>query len=102
MVMDVRDYLNHGTYFDEFVILSGDADFTPVLHRLRARAAHRDLRQRLYGGPSTAISDGEVREQDLIALLLNGRTADEAGEAPRAGDAGRRGSTPRAGRSSPT
>jgi NYN domain len=38
MVMDVRDYLTHDTYFDEFVILSGDADFTPVLHRLRAHA----------------------------------------------------------------
>ena len=29
MVMDVRDYLHHDTYFDEFIILSGDADFTP-------------------------------------------------------------------------
>ena len=26
MVMDVRDFLTHDTYFDEFVILSGDAD----------------------------------------------------------------------------
>ena len=60
MVMDVRDYLTHDTYFDEFIILSGDADFTPVLHRLRAharrtvifcqrlhgRALHRDQRRR--------------------------------------------------------
>ena len=38
MVMDVRDLLNHDTYYDEFIILSGDADFTPVLHRLRAHA----------------------------------------------------------------
>ena len=28
IVMDVRDYLTHETYFDEFIILSGDADFT--------------------------------------------------------------------------
>ncbi|WP_052375787.1 NYN domain-containing protein [Chondromyces apiculatus] len=36
MVMDVLDALNHPTHFDQFVIMSGDADFTPVLLRLRA------------------------------------------------------------------
>lgn len=36
MAMDVLDTLGHQTHFDEFVILSGDADFTPVLLRLRA------------------------------------------------------------------
>lgn len=36
MAMDVLDTLGHQTFFDEFVILSGDADFTPVLLRLRA------------------------------------------------------------------
>ncbi|HXO21662.1 MAG TPA: NYN domain-containing protein [Thermoanaerobaculia bacterium] len=34
MVMDILDTLNHPTHFDEFIILSGDADFTPVLLRL--------------------------------------------------------------------
>jgi hypothetical protein len=36
MVMDVLDTLDHRTNFDEFIILSGDSDFTPVLLRLRA------------------------------------------------------------------
>jgi NYN domain len=36
MVMDILDLLNHPTRFDEFIILSGDSDFTPVLLRLRA------------------------------------------------------------------
>lgn len=36
MVMDVLDALEHPTPFEEFIILSSDADFTPVLHRLRA------------------------------------------------------------------
>ena len=36
MVMDIIDTLSHHTRFDEFIILSGDADFTPVLLRLRA------------------------------------------------------------------
>ena len=34
MVMDILDALGHATRFDEFIILSGDADFTPVLLRL--------------------------------------------------------------------
>jgi len=34
MVMDILDALHHYTHFDEFIILSGDADFTPVLLRL--------------------------------------------------------------------
>ncbi|HTQ79044.1 MAG TPA: NYN domain-containing protein [Thermoanaerobaculia bacterium] len=34
MVMDILDALHHDTHFDEFIILSGDADFTPVLLRL--------------------------------------------------------------------
>jgi hypothetical protein len=35
MVMGILDALEHRTRFDEFIILSGDADFTPVLLRLR-------------------------------------------------------------------
>ncbi len=71
MVMDVVDYLAHGTHFDEFVILSGDADFTPVLHRLRAHARRTVIFANDYtAAPYTAISDGEVRESDLISFLL--------------------------------
>jgi len=81
MVMDVVDYLSHGTYFDEFVILSGDADFTPVLHRLRAHARRTVIFANDYtAAPYTAISDGEVRESDLIALLLEQQG--EIGSAP--------------------
>ncbi len=35
MVMDILDALAHPTRFDEFLLLSSDADFTPVLLRLR-------------------------------------------------------------------
>lgn len=71
MVMDMRDYLTHDTYFDEFVILSGDADFTPVLHRLRQHARRTVVYANDHtAAPYTAISDGEVREVDLIAFLL--------------------------------
>jgi len=74
MVMDVRDVLNHETRFDEFILLSGDADFTPVLHRLRAHARRTVVFANDHTAqPYTAISDGEIREADLIALLLEGR-----------------------------
>ena len=74
MVMDVRDVLNHETRFDEFILLSGDADFTPVLHRLRAHARRTVVFANDHTAqPYTAISDGEVREADLISLLLEGR-----------------------------
>ena len=85
MVMDVRDYLTHDTYFDEFVILSGDADFTPLLHRLRAHARRTVIFANDYtAAPYTAICDGEIRESDLIRLLveglLPGQTAPEINE----------------------
>ncbi len=35
IVMDVLDLLDRRTRFDEFVFVSGDSDFTPLLHRLR-------------------------------------------------------------------
>ena len=82
MVMDVRDMLTHETRFEEFILLSGDADFTPVLHRLRAHARRTVVFANDHTAqPYTAISDGEIREADLITLLLEGRLDAE----PRAG-----------------
>lgn len=77
MVMDVRDYLDHETYFDEFVILSGDADFTPVLHRLRAHARRTVVYANDFtAAPYVAIADGEIRETDLIATILRNSSAE--------------------------
>lgn len=71
MVMDIRDYLDHKPNFDEFIILSSDADFTPVLHRLRSHAKRTVIFANDHTAtPYTALSDGEVREADLISLLL--------------------------------
>lgn len=92
MVMDVRDYLTHDTYFNEFIILSSDADFTPVLHRLRAHARRNIIFTNDHtASPYTAICDGEVREKDLLDLLMTGtlashadrRAQDDAKSAPR-------------------
>jgi hypothetical protein len=49
MVLDIIDTLAHSTYFDEFVLLSADADFTPVMLRLRAHDRRTVL---LASGPS--------------------------------------------------
>ena len=81
MVMDVRDILTHDTHFEEFVILSGDADFTPVLHRLRSHAR----RTVIYStdntaAPYTAICDAEIRESDFLTLLLEGELPNDAVE----------------------
>lgn len=35
MVLDVVDLLQHETRYDEFIVFSADADFTPVLRKLR-------------------------------------------------------------------
>ncbi|MDX2306943.1 MAG: NYN domain-containing protein [Hyphomicrobium sp.] len=76
MVMDVRDLLGHDTYYDEFVILSGDADFTPLLHRLRAHARRTVVFANDHtAAPYTAIADGEIREAQLINLLVENRGA---------------------------
>lgn len=77
MVMDVRDFLHHETYFDEFVILSGDADFTPVLHRLRAHARRTVVFANDFtAAPYVAIADGEIRESDLMNVLLGSAPAE--------------------------
>ena len=69
---DIRDFLEHPTRFDEFIILSGDADFTPVLHHLRSH----DRRTVVYANENTAgiykaFSDGWIEERDMIAFLLS-------------------------------
>jgi hypothetical protein len=74
MVMDLRDYLTHPTYFDEFIILSADADFTPVLHRLRQHARRTVIYTNDHMAAAyMAICDGEVREADFISLMLEGQ-----------------------------
>lgn len=71
MVMDILDALEHRTRFDEFIILSGDADFAPVLMRLRAHDRRTtiltDLRTvRAY----RAASDLLIRQEDFIGIAM--------------------------------
>ena len=77
MVMDVLDTLKHETHFDEFIIFSGDADFTPVLLRLR----NHDRRSAILTvGPTAeaymSAADKVITEDIFVeaALETNGRS----------------------------
>jgi len=79
MVMDIRDFIDHKTNFDEFIIMSSDADFTPLLHRLRSYAKRTVIfTNDNTVAPYTALSDGEIREADLISHLLNDQVSMES------------------------
>jgi hypothetical protein len=83
LALDVVDALQHPTRFDEFVVFSGDADFTPLLQRLRAH----DRRTAVAASTQTAtafrgIADVFLDEQALIDLVLG--TDGEADDVPAA------------------
>jgi hypothetical protein len=82
---DVRDYLDHSTHFNEFIILSGDADFTPVLLSLRSHNRQTIIYTNEYTSPYyKAFSDGRIREEDLIRCLMQSEAVltDERAEHP--------------------
>ncbi len=84
---DIRDYIDHATHFDEFIILSGDADFTPVLLSLRSHNRQTVIYANDHTSPYyKAFSDGRIREEDLIRSLMapDAALSDESGPAPAA------------------
>lgn len=96
MVMDMLDAIHHSTHFNTFVIVSSDADFTPVLQRLRAHDrrtvvvsigsaadAYRAAADEVIG-PEVFIRDGLgfIQEQPVPEALP-----------PRSADAGESGMT---------
>lgn len=78
MVIDMLDALAHSTRFDEFIVLSGDADFTPVLLRLRK---HDRRTITLAIGPASpaykASSDHLIDEGAFLEKGLGIETEDE-------------------------
>jgi hypothetical protein len=78
MALDILDALNHPTRFEEFLILSGDSDFTPLLHRLRAH----DRRSLVVTHPLSAqafraSADAVIPFEDFAEVALAGETATE-------------------------
>lgn len=78
MVMDILDTLSHPTRFDEFILLSGDADFTPVLLRL----SKHDRRSAVLAiGPASVAYKAAcdlLIDQDLFLEEAIGATPSQA------------------------
>jgi uncharacterized LabA/DUF88 family protein len=76
LVLDAVDALSADTRYDEFVILSADADFTPLA--LRCRAADRRVTI-ITAGPAAsayrAVADTVVTADELAELVKNPEAA---------------------------
>lgn len=83
MVMDILDALRHETRFDRFVIMSADADFTPVLQRLRAHDRGTAVMVSGQAAPAYRAScDKLITEDVFIEHALELAPAPEAVRAP--------------------
>ena len=87
MVIDTIDALEHPAGYDEFVLLSADADLTPVLLRLRAHNRNTVV----YGDEATsaayrAIADGMI-DAARFAAVLSGEEVEPKPEATPAAEA---------------
>jgi hypothetical protein len=72
MVMDILDALRHETRFDRFVIMSADADFTPVLQRLRAYDRRTAVLVSGQAAPAyRAACDRLITEDQFIEFALD-------------------------------
>jgi hypothetical protein len=77
MVIDILDALHHDTHFDEFIILSGDADFTPVLLRLskhdrRSVVLAIGPASTAYKAASDLLIDEDTFLEEAIGVDLSG------------------------------
>ncbi|MDL2267665.1 NYN domain-containing protein [Desulfovibrio sp. OttesenSCG-928-G15] len=71
LVMDCMDALNHTTRFDEFIILSGDADFTPLLLRIQEHARRTLVLSVGYTSPAySAACSWRIREDWFLSQAL--------------------------------
>mgnify|MGYP006167697413 CR=1 FL=1 len=72
IVIDALDLVQHPACYEEFVIASGDSDFTPLLQRLRAKAELTadllEAARRLGAAPSACLYVGDD-ERDIVAGL---------------------------------
>lgn len=91
LVMDCLDALHHTTRFDEFIILSGDADFTPLLIRLQEYARRSLVLSVGYTAPAyAAAASWRIREDWFVCQALEEEKPDPArmgAVAPTGGDA---------------
>ncbi len=94
MAIDIIDALNHATSFDEFIILSADADLTPVLLRLRAHDRRTAILANAAVAPALAAACSYTIEQAAFIESALGDAAASGHGAPSQPD-GARSFTPR-------
>ena len=71
MTVDILDAIAHPTGFEEFIILASDADFTPVLLRLREHDRRTTLvNDRLMAGALRAACDVVVPQDRFMTEAL--------------------------------
>lgn len=71
MVMDCMDTLYHPTQFSEFILLAGDADFTPLLLKIQESARRSIVLSAGYTSPAyTAACSWRIREDWFMAQAL--------------------------------
>jgi len=71
MALDILDALDHQTHFDEFLILSGDSDFTPVVLRLRAHDRKTVIVTTEHAAASyKSAADLVIEAEDFMELAL--------------------------------
>ncbi|MEA3029644.1 MAG: hypothetical protein QOG13_969 [Sphingomonadales bacterium] len=97
IVMDVIDYLARYPHIDEYIILSGDADFVPVLNRLRKELK----RSVIFASYNTTAayrncSDQRIEAEFFAEHLAAATTAPRAAQAAASAEAAP-GSAPRLG-----
>ena len=83
MVLDIVDLLQHEAHYDEFIVFSADADFTPVLRKLRRW--DRRTTVLAIGFPSAAYrasADLLIDQDDFVRNALGFDDEPEAKPAP--------------------
>lgn len=77
MVLDAVDLLQHETRFDEFLILSADADFTPLLQRLRLHDRSSAVFVNHNTAPAyKAVASQQISMEAMVAQLRLGDVAE--------------------------
>lgn len=78
LVMDCMDALSHTTRFDEFIILSGDADFTPLLLRIQEYARRSLVLSVGFTSPAYAAAcSWRIREDWFLSQALEEPRSDD-------------------------
>lgn len=76
IVMDALDLLNHRTCFEEFVIVSGDSDFTPLLQRLRAEDRRTTIVSPGFLAAAYSASADRIVDYEALRQLLKPEAVD--------------------------